>query len=164
MWKILKISIIQPSFLKKSKKEKRCTRYIRPTKSLHTNVQFQRFLFLKNKNLTKMLKHFVSNTSSRPEVFCKKGVLSNFTKFTGKHLCQSLFFNKVAGLRRNSYFYVTPKYHRLIFFSWKILKTTITKKVIVCFYKIRWRKVLKVVAFVIFPTSITFFFEIHQRV
>ena len=32
--------------------------------------------------------------SSRPEVFCKKGVLRNFTKFTGKHLCQSLFFNK----------------------------------------------------------------------
>ena len=36
--------------------------------------------------------------SSRQEVFCKKGVLRNFTKFTGKHLCQSLFFNKVAGL------------------------------------------------------------------
>ena len=35
--------------------------------------------------------------SSRPEVFCKKGVLRNVTKFTGKHLCQSLFFNKVAG-------------------------------------------------------------------
>ena len=33
------------------------------------------------------------------EVFCKKGVLRNFTKFTGKHLWQSLFFNKVAGLR-----------------------------------------------------------------
>ena len=28
-----------------------------------------------------------------------KGVLRNFTKFTGKHLCQSLFFNNVAGLR-----------------------------------------------------------------
>ena len=27
----------------------------------------------------------------------KKGVLRNFSKFTGKHLCQSLFFNKVAG-------------------------------------------------------------------
>ena len=26
-----------------------------------------------------------------------KGVLRNFAKFTGKHLCQSLFFNKVAG-------------------------------------------------------------------
>ena len=37
--------------------------------------------------------------SSRAEVFCKKGVLGNFTKFTGKQLCQSLFSNKVAGLR-----------------------------------------------------------------
>ena len=32
-------------------------------------------------------------------MLCKKGVLRNFTKFTGKHLCQGLFFNKVAGLR-----------------------------------------------------------------
>ena len=36
--------------------------------------------------------------SSRPEVFCKKSVLRNFAKFTGKHLCQRTFFNKVAGL------------------------------------------------------------------
>ena len=28
----------------------------------------------------------------------KKGVLENFAKFTGKHLYQSLFFNKVSGL------------------------------------------------------------------
>ena len=33
--------------------------------------------------------------NSRPEVFCKKGVLKNFAKFSRKHLCQSLFFNKV---------------------------------------------------------------------
>ena len=33
-----------------------------------------------------------------PEVFCKKSVLRNFEKFTGKHLYQRLFFNKVAGL------------------------------------------------------------------
>ena len=26
-----------------------------------------------------------------------KGVLRNFSKFTGKHLCQSLFYNKAAG-------------------------------------------------------------------
>ena len=32
-------------------------------------------------------------------MFCKKGVLRNFAKFTGKHLCQSLFLNIVAGLR-----------------------------------------------------------------
>ena len=37
--------------------------------------------------------------SSRPEVFRKKGALRNFAKFTGKHLWQRLFFNKVAGLR-----------------------------------------------------------------
>ena len=37
--------------------------------------------------------------SSRPEVFCLKLVLRNFEKFTGKHTCESLFFNKVAGLR-----------------------------------------------------------------
>ena len=35
--------------------------------------------------------------NSRPELFCKKGVLRNFAKFMGKRLCQSLFFNKVAG-------------------------------------------------------------------
>ena len=28
----------------------------------------------------------------------RKGVHRNFAKFTGKHLCQSLLFNKVAGL------------------------------------------------------------------
>ena len=37
--------------------------------------------------------------SSLPEVFCKEGVLKNFTRFTEKHLCQSLLFNEVAGLR-----------------------------------------------------------------
>ena len=30
----------------------------------------------------------------------RKGTLNNFSKFTGKHLCQSLLFNKVAGLRQ----------------------------------------------------------------
>ena len=41
--------------------------------------------------------------SSRSKVFCKKGVLRNFTKFPGNHLRQSLFFNKVAGLRLQLY-------------------------------------------------------------
>ena len=62
--------------------------------------------------------------SSRQEVFCKKSVLRNVTKFTGKHKCQSR--NKVAGLRlkketlarvfscefydisKNTYFHRTP--------------------------------------------------------
>ena len=37
--------------------------------------------------------------SSFPEVLYKKSVLKNFAKFRGKHLCRSLFFNKVVGLR-----------------------------------------------------------------
>ena len=40
----------------------------------------------------------MNNRSSPPEVFYKKGVVKNFAKFKGKHLCQSLFLNKVAGL------------------------------------------------------------------
>ena len=36
--------------------------------------------------------------SSHLEVLCKKSVLRNFTKFSGKHLYQNLFFNKVAVL------------------------------------------------------------------
>ena len=34
-----------------------------------------------------------------PEVFFQKGVLKNFPIFTEKHLCHSLFYNKVVGLK-----------------------------------------------------------------
>ena len=44
--------------------------------------------------------------SSRPKVFCKKGVFENFAKFTRKHLRRSLLFNNVAGL---FYWKKTPK-------------------------------------------------------
>ena len=37
--------------------------------------------------------------SRHPDVFCEKGVLRNFTKFTGKHVCQVPFFNKFADLK-----------------------------------------------------------------
>ena len=37
-------------------------------------------------------------------VFYKKGVVRNFAKFTRKHLCQSLSFNRVADLRPGSLF------------------------------------------------------------
>ena len=42
---------------------------------------------------------FSTIRSSLQEAFCKKGVLRNFAKFTGKHLCQSLIFKKVADLK-----------------------------------------------------------------
>ena len=34
--------------------------------------------------------------SSHQKCYIKKGVLRNFVIFTGKHLCQGLFFNKVV--------------------------------------------------------------------
>ena len=37
--------------------------------------------------------------SSHRRCSVKKGVLGNFAKFTKKHLCQSLFFDKVVGLK-----------------------------------------------------------------
>ena len=37
--------------------------------------------------------------SSLPEEFCKKDVLKNYTKFTGKHLLRGLFRNIAAGWR-----------------------------------------------------------------
>ena len=54
---------------------------------------FEENIFFRHHNFMKKV------ILSRPEVFCKKGVLRNFTKFTGEYQCQSLFFNKVAGLR-----------------------------------------------------------------
>ena len=39
-----------------------------------------------------------SVSKSQRRCSLKKSVLINYAKFTGKHLCQSLFLNKVAGL------------------------------------------------------------------
>ena len=64
--------------------------------------------------------------SSRQEVLCEKGVLRNFTKFTRKHLCRSLFFNKVAGLRRRCFLVNFMKFLRTPFLTehlWWLLLT-----------------------------------------
>ena len=42
----------------------------------------------------------VKTRSSHRRCSVKKRVLKNVAKFTGKNLCQTLFFNKVAGLRQ----------------------------------------------------------------
>ena len=57
---------------------------------------WQKFLKHEGPTLTDVFEIHVHFRSTRPEVFCKKSVLRNFTKLRGKHLCQSLFFNKVA--------------------------------------------------------------------
>ena len=52
----------------------------------------------------------------------KKGVLKKFGKFTGKHLCQSLFFNKVAG--RPATFLKKRLWHRCFLVNFaKFLRT-----------------------------------------
>ena len=58
-------------------------------------VQYQT-ISEETKNLVVIKFHDDSiSRSSRPEVFCKRGVLRNLVKFTGKHLRQSLFLIKL---------------------------------------------------------------------
>ena len=46
----------------------------------------------------KSISKYIHFRSSHQRCSVRKGVLRKFTKFTGKHMCQSLYFNKVAGL------------------------------------------------------------------
>ena len=54
-------------------------------------------LYSISENIWRRFSHF---RSSHQRCSIRKGVLRNFAKFTRKRLCQSLFFNKIAGLRR----------------------------------------------------------------
>ena len=78
--------------------------------------------------------------SSRPEVFCVKSALQNFAKFTGKHLCQNLFFNKIAGLRPVTL--VTKKlWHRCFHINFaKFLRTPFLRE------HLRWLMFFKLTA------------------
>ena len=62
-------------------------------------VKFQTFTLqlLFKKSYYKLYSHIHKPATrvSRPEVFCKKVVLKNVAKFTGKHLSQSLFLTKL---------------------------------------------------------------------
>ena len=55
---------------------------------MNTDTKSNSNYLLKNNN-------FSSEAATR--AVPKKGVPRNFTKFTGKQLCQGLFFNEVAG-------------------------------------------------------------------
>ena len=52
----------------------------------------------KAKVISHFVKDLIDDRSSHQKCSVTKGVLRKFTQFTGKHLGQSLFFNKVAGL------------------------------------------------------------------
>ena len=56
-------------------------------------------LLINSRYLVFEVSEAVIQRSNRPEVFCEKGVPTNFAKFTWKHLCWSLVFNKVEDLQ-----------------------------------------------------------------
>ena len=67
-------------------------------KAAHIFRTFSSFPICKNN-----LSDFLGLKKQPPKVFYKKEVLKNFAKFTAKHLCQSLFLNKVVGVNKNDF-------------------------------------------------------------
>ena len=97
-----------------------------------TNQKSNKELFYKNSfNSFRLLNTFWQNLkflqhsrSSCQEVFSKKDVLRNFANL--KHLCQSLFFNKVAGLKPEGCNFIKKGTMTQVFSCefWKISKNT----------------------------------------
>ena len=81
-----------------------------------------------NTSLQVYEENFHTSRSSRQEVFCKNGVLRNFAKFTGKHLRQSRFLNRVAGAKVAvaAWNFIKKEPLALVFSSefWEISKNT----------------------------------------
>ena len=72
---------------------------------LHRSLPFNKVATFRSVNLLKRdycTGAFLRIRSSHRRCFIEKGVLKTLAKFTGKHLCWSLFFNKVAGLQPSS--------------------------------------------------------------
>ena len=67
--------------------------------SLKLLIKFVMMVLILNLDNMELQTRFVIFRSSCTEVFFKNGVLKNFAKFAGKHFCQSLLFNKIAGYR-----------------------------------------------------------------
>ena len=71
--------------------------------------------------------------SSRPEVFCEKGVRKKLTKFKGKHLCQNLFFDKAGGLAQVFSCEFCETFKNTLFYHlwWLLLNNTIVKNSVI---------------------------------
>ena len=67
---------------------------------------------------------YTSGKSNYQRCSIRKGVLRNSTTFTGKHLCQSLFFNNVAGLRPREHLWATSSEVAQIAFTYLLLTLT----------------------------------------
>ena len=66
-------------------------------------------VFIRERSLGKKLKCYINSEALVRGCSVEKVFLEISQNFTGKHLCQSLFLNKVAGLRpENTFTYRTP--------------------------------------------------------
>ena len=110
--------------------------------------------------------------SSHRRCSVKKGVLTNVAKFTGKNLGQSLFFNKVPGLRPSKKWLRTPflqntSWQSLLKNYYQAFKNLFQNRRIVyclallCFY----RKIVQKQSFrdVLFKTCSEKFRKIHRN-
>ena len=83
---------------------------------LFTNVNFWKLGWL---CMSCLFYYFRKDRSSQRMCSVRNDVLRNFSKFTGKHLCQSLFFNKVSSfsLCHHTIFRSTPLSYAIWFES-----------------------------------------------
>ena len=65
-----------------------------------TDLHNRETLFYNIHKVQTVTPKLTKDESSHQRCSVRKSALRIFAKFTGKHLCRSLFFNKVAGLRR----------------------------------------------------------------
>ena len=85
---------------------------------LYSHIGWRRKSFSKTFGISSfLLLKAHKHRGSRPEMFCEKCVLKNLSKFTGKNLCRSLLFSKVAG-------YVCNKIKKRLCHFWEIFKNT----------------------------------------
>ena len=79
--------------------ENNCCAHLQ-TKFTTIITRFSTSKMIKNAITWKLL--FRKNRCSHWRCSVRKAVLRNFAKFTGKHLCQSVFLRKVTGLRHRT--------------------------------------------------------------
>ena len=86
-----------------------------PAATLTIFFLFDQLQFHLKCDFSNIIFRFIVFRSSHRRCSVRKGVLRNFTKFTGKHLYQSLFFNIVAGLRHRCFPVIFAKFLRTPF-------------------------------------------------
>ena len=75
-----------------------CRSHIKAKSIVRSDLVYMRHLRATTIRTAQLIQLILTkNRSNQQRCSVKKGVLRNFVKFTGKHLCLSLFFIRVAG-------------------------------------------------------------------